>query len=102
MADDIQTILRIDDSIVFHKSDDGRNIFLRCSHLAPLRAGPANEALNFGITMILLYVVLAVSIVGWFLFWVPPIIWTVMRIYAAYKASLGEFYRYPLIVRLVK
>jgi hypothetical protein len=51
MADDIQMILRIDDSIVFHKSEDGRNIFLRCSHLAPIRAGSANEALNFGITM---------------------------------------------------
>lgn len=60
------------------------------------------ESLNFGITMLLLYVVLAVSIVGWLFFWVPPIIWTVMRIYAAYKASLGEFYRYPLILRIVK
>ena len=60
------------------------------------------ESLNFGITMILLYAVLAVSIVGWLLFWLPPIIWTVMRIIAAYRASLGEFYRYPLIIRLVK
>ncbi len=60
------------------------------------------ESLNFGITMLLLYVVLAISIIGWFLFWVPPIIWTVFRIIAAYKASLGEFYRYPLSIRLVK
>ena len=60
------------------------------------------ESLNFGITMLLLYVVLAISIVGWLLFWVPPIIWTVFRIIAAYKASIGDFYRYPLSIRLVK
>ncbi len=60
------------------------------------------ESLNFGITMVLLYVILALSIVGWLFFWVPPIIWTVMRIYAAYRASLGDFYRYPLTLRLVR
>ncbi len=60
------------------------------------------ESLNFGLTMVLLYAVLAISIVGWLFFWVPPIIWTIMRIYAAYKASLGEFYRYPFILRLIR
>jgi uncharacterized Tic20 family protein len=60
------------------------------------------ESLNFGITMLLLYALLGISIIGWLLFWLPPIIWTVMRIIAAYKASLGEFYRYPFILRLVK
>lgn len=60
------------------------------------------ESLNFGITMLILYAVLAVSIIGWVFFWLPPIIWTVFRIIAAYKASLGEFYRYPVSVRLIK
>ena len=60
------------------------------------------ESLNFGLTMVLLYAVLAISIVGWLFFWVPPIIWTVMRIYAAYKASLGAVSRYPFILRLVR
>ncbi len=60
------------------------------------------ESLNFGITMVLLYVILAISIIGWLLFWVPPIIWTVFRIIAAYKASLGEFYRYPVSIRFIK
>jgi uncharacterized Tic20 family protein len=60
------------------------------------------ESLNFGITMLLLYVVLAISIVGWFLFWVPPIIWTVFRIIAAYRASLGDYYRFPVSLRLIK
>jgi uncharacterized Tic20 family protein len=60
------------------------------------------ESLNFGITMLLLYVVLAISIVGWFLFWVPPIIWTVFRLIAAYRASLGDYYRFPVSLRLIK
>ena len=60
------------------------------------------ESLNFGISMLLLYAVLAISIIGWFLFWVPPIIWTVFRIIAACKASLGEFYRYPVSIRFIK
>ncbi|MSZ39715.1 MAG: DUF4870 domain-containing protein [Actinobacteria bacterium] len=60
------------------------------------------ESLNFGITMLLLYVVLAITIIGWAFFWVPPIIWTVFRIIAAYKASLGEYYRYPVSIRLVR
>ena len=60
------------------------------------------ESLNFGISMLLLYAVLAISIIGGFLFWVPPIIWTVFRIIAAYKASLGEFYRYPVSIRFIK
>jgi uncharacterized Tic20 family protein len=60
------------------------------------------ESLNFGLSMVLLYALIAISIVGWLFFWVPPIIWTIMRIYAAYKASLGEFYSYPLILRLIR
>lgn len=60
------------------------------------------ESLNFGITMVLFYVALAITIIGWAFFWVPPIVWVVFRIIAAYKASLGEFYRYPISIRLVK
>lgn len=61
------------------------------------------ESLNFGITMMLFYVVLAVSIIGLlFIWWLPPIVWVVFRIIAAYKASLGEFYRYPVSIRFIK
>lgn len=60
------------------------------------------ESLNFGITMLLLVIVLAVSIVGWILLWVPPVIWLVLRIVAAIKASQGEYFRYPLTLRLFK
>ena len=61
------------------------------------------ESLNFGITMVLFYVVLAVSIIGLlFIWWLPPIVWVVFRIIAAYKASLGEYYRYPVSIRFIK
>ncbi len=76
--------------------------YLLLKERGPFIKHHVTESLNFGITMVLLYVILALSIVGWLFFWVPPIIWTVMRIYAAYRASLGEFYRYPLTLRLVR
>ena len=60
------------------------------------------ESANFGINMVLLYAVLAISVIGWLLFWLPPVIWVVFRIIAAYKASLGEFYRYPAMIRFIK
>ncbi len=76
--------------------------YLLLKERGPFVKHHVTESLNFGITMVLLYVILALSIVGWLFFWVPPIIWTVMRIYAAYRASLGDFYRYPLTLRLVR
>ena len=60
------------------------------------------ESLNFGITMVLVYILLFVSIVGWLFLWVPPIYWTIMRIWAAVMASQGEFFRYPLTLRLLR
>ena len=59
------------------------------------------ESLNFGITMLLVVAILAISIIGWFLLWVPPIYWFIMRVIAAIKAAQGEFYIYPLTLRLV-
>lgn len=60
------------------------------------------ESLNFGITMVIAAIVLALSIVGWAIIWALPIYWTIFRIVAAYRASQGEFYRYPLTIRFVK
>ena len=60
------------------------------------------ESLNFGITMVIVAAVLALSIIGWAFFWALPIYWTVFRIVAAYKASQGEFYRYPATIRFLK
>ena len=60
------------------------------------------ESLNFGITMLLAVLVLAISIIGWLLLWLPPVIWIIFRIIAAFKTSQGEFYKYPLTLRIVK
>ena len=68
----------------------------------PFISHHVRESLNFGITMLIAVVVLAISIIGWLLLWVPPIIWIVLRIVAAYKTSQGEDYKYPLTLRLVK
>lgn len=68
----------------------------------PFISHHVRESLNFGITMLLAVVVLAISIIGWLLLWVPPIIWLVFRIIAAFKTSQGEFYKYPLTLRIVK
>jgi uncharacterized Tic20 family protein len=51
--------------------------------------------------MLILVVLLAISIIGWFLLWVPPVIWFVLRIVAALKASQGEYFRYPFTLRLI-
>lgn len=59
------------------------------------------ESLNFAITMLLVIVVLAISIIGWFLFWAVPVYWFILRVIAAIKAAQGEFYKYPLTLRLV-
>lgn len=76
--------------------------YLMLKDRGPFIKHHVTESLNFGITMVLLYLILAVSIIGWILFWLPPIYWAILRIYAAYKASLGDFYRYPLTIRFIK
>lgn len=60
------------------------------------------ESLNFGITMLIVVVALAISIIGWLLLWLPPIYWLIFRIVAAMKTAQGEFYKYPLTLRLIK
>lgn len=68
----------------------------------PFISHHVRESLNFGITMLLAVVVLAISIIGWLLLWLPPLIWIIFRIIAAVKTSQGEFYKYPLTIRIVK
>lgn len=60
------------------------------------------ESLNFAITVLLIGIVLALSIVGWLIIWMLPLYWVVMRIWGAVMASQGEFFRYPLTLRLLK
>ena len=68
----------------------------------PFISHHVRESLNFGITMLLAVVVLAISIIGWLLLWLPPVIWIIFRIIAAIKTSQGEFYKYPLTLRLIQ
>lgn len=60
------------------------------------------ESLNFSITVFLIGLVLAISIVGWLIIWLVPAYWVIMRIWAAVMASQGEFFKYPLTLRLLR
>lgn len=62
----------------------------------------AKEAMNFQISMSLLYLALLVSIVGIVFLWVPWLIQLVACIVAAIRASEEKLYRYPLTLRLIK
>lgn len=67
----------------------------------PFISHHVRESLNFGITMLLVMVILVISIVGWLLLWLPPVYWLIMRIIAAVKAAQGEFFKYPLTLRFL-
>jgi uncharacterized Tic20 family protein len=60
------------------------------------------ESLNFGITMFLWVIILAVSIVGILVLWAVPVVYVILRIVAAVQASQGVFYKYPLTIRFIK
>ena len=76
--------------------------YLLLNGKGPFISHHVRESLNFGITMLLAVVVLFISIIGWLLLWLPPVIWIIFRIIAAFKTSQGEFYKYPLTLRIVK
>jgi uncharacterized protein len=76
--------------------------YLALNGKGPFISHHVRESLNFGITMLLAVVVLAVSIIGWVLLWLPPLLWIIFRIIAAIKTSQGEFYKYPLTLRLIQ
>jgi uncharacterized Tic20 family protein len=63
------------------------------------------EALNFNITISIAGFVaflLTFVVIGAFLLPIIGIFWLVMTIVAAVKANGGEYYRYPLTIRLIK
>lgn len=67
----------------------------------------SKEALNFQITLIICYVVLFILTVVTLglasiltlLFWVATVVFMIL---AAVKANAGEYYRYPVALRLIK
>ena len=76
--------------------------YLALNGKGPFISHHVRESLNFGITMLLAVVLLAVSIIGWVLLWLPPLLWIIFRIIAAIKTSQGDFYKYPLTLRLIQ
>lgn len=70
----------------------------------PFAADQAKEALNFNITMTLLAILAAASIlilVGFVLLPLVGLFWFVFTIVAAVAANGGSSYRYPICLRLV-
>ena len=71
---------------------------------ASFAANQAKEALNFQITVLIVYIVcffLSFVVIGLFLFWIAIMANFVLCIVAAVKSSGGVEYRYPLTIRLV-
>ncbi len=68
----------------------------------PFVSHHAKESLNFGLTVALAALVLAISIIGLLFLWVLPIVWIVFRIIAAFKAGQGEFYKIPIAIKFIK
>jgi len=65
----------------------------------------AREALNFQITVTLVYFacfILSFILIGLFMFWIVGMVNLILCIVAAVKASEGKVYRYPIAIRLVK
>lgn len=63
------------------------------------------EAVNFNITMAIaagVSFLLFLLLIGLVLIWVVGAVWLIFTIIAAIKANNGEYYRYPLSIRLIK
>jgi uncharacterized Tic20 family protein len=52
--------------------------------------------------MVLAFVVLALSVIGWVIIWLVPTVWVIFRIIAAMKAAQGDFYKIPISIRFIK
>jgi uncharacterized Tic20 family protein len=63
----------------------------------------AKESLNFSITVLLIAIVLAISIIGLaIIWWALPAYWIICRVIAALQTSQGKFFKYPLTIRFIK
>lgn len=62
----------------------------------------AKEALNFQITLTIVCILMAITIIGLVFIWIPLTVELILVIVAAIKASDKKIYRYPLTIRLVK
>lgn len=62
----------------------------------------AKESLNFQITMVIISIGLAITIIGLFLIWAVWVFALVCVIIATIRANEGKIYRYPFTWRLIK
>ena len=62
----------------------------------------AKESLNFQITITIVCIVLAITIIGILLIWAVLLVALILVIIATIRASEGKLYRYPLTLRLIK
>jgi hypothetical protein len=62
----------------------------------------AKEGLNFAITVLLVYIVLGVSIIGISLMPVLWLITVILYVIAAKTATEGQVYRFPFTWRLIQ
>ena len=63
------------------------------------------EAVNFQITMAIAAAfsfLLFLLLIGLVLIWIVGAVWLIFTVIAAIKANNGEYYRYPLTIRLIK
>ena len=65
-------------------------------------ADHARESLNFQITIFIIIVILALTIIGILLIWFVGILDLVLVIVATVRASDSKLYRYPFTIRLIK
>jgi uncharacterized Tic20 family protein len=80
----------------------GLIIYLIKKDESPFVSDHAKEAMNFQITLTILYVILFITIVGWIFLWVPWLLQLVFCIIASIKASDLKLFRYPFTLRLIK
>lgn len=69
---------------------------------SPFLDDHGREAVNFQISMLIYYVVAAISCIGWPLLMVIPIVQIVAPIVMAVRANHGEYIRYPVTIRFLK
>ena len=77
-------------------------IYLVKKDESPFVRDNAKESLNFQLTIILLYIILFITLIGVLLWWIVAILNTVLVIVATIRASENQVYRYPLSFRLIK
>src|SRR5205823_14977713 len=77
-------------------------IYLVKKDESPFISAHAKESLNFQITLCIIALILAISIVGLFLLWLLGLIGTILIIVGTIRASEGKLYRYPFNIRLIK